>query len=195
MGISCGDIATDATRCSRPPRLRVRSRTGYTASSVAGRSEASSLSHAKGESMSSQPAFCIYCGAPLPPGSAVCGSCGQRVAAAPAAPQGPAAYPPPSPPPPTPPATPTTAAPRPRRRSAARATAKKRGPSVGSALLLTLVSLMLIFFGLRGPILQVAGATATSAYSACASRARSPVSRSSTLRTMLAAPEPGVLYV
>lgn len=117
--------------------------------------------------MSSQPAFCAYCGARLTPGSAFCTSCGQRVVAAPqeVAP----AYPPPGPPPPPAmgpaPAAPT-APPTPRRRSSRGQASRKtkasgaKGKSVGTALLLTLVGVLLVIMGLRGPVLEVAGASA-----------------------------------
>lgn len=116
--------------------------------------------------MSSQPAFCIHCGARLTPGSAFCTSCGQRVADATTPPEVVNAYPPPSPPPPPPPPAGrapvvTTAPPASRRRSSSRPKAAKAGGnSVGGKIVLTLVGVLLLLMAVRGPVLQVAGATA-----------------------------------
>lgn len=121
--------------------------------------------------MSSRPLFCTHCGTRLVPGSAYCVSCGQRVApdAAPAAPE---AYAPPAPPPPAPatypPAPPTTPppppgvtpTPAPPQAPTARPVAQPRRSSVGGRLVLTLAGLLILALGLRGPILQFAGATA-----------------------------------
>lgn len=108
--------------------------------------------------MSSQPAFCMHCGAPLAPGAAFCTSCGQRVATA---------YPPPPSPSPPPPPQPSpapaveAAPPAPRRRSSSRSKpAKAKGSSVGGKILLTFVGLLLMLMGVRGPVLQVAGSSA-----------------------------------
>jgi len=106
--------------------------------------------------MSSQPQFCTHCGARLTPGSTFCTSCGQPVAASTAPPPGPTTPPPPSsPPPPSPP--PAASWPTP----ASRPTTRARGSSIGSRIGLTLVGLFILFLGLRGPLLQVAGVTAS----------------------------------
>jgi len=95
--------------------------------------------------------YCEQCGAPLGPNARFCGKCGQAVAQ-------PATRP--APPTPQPPAPAVS-------RAQAQACAvmetapkKKRTPILGRVLAI-LVGLALIFFGLRGPILSIAGHPAT----------------------------------
>lgn len=98
--------------------------------------------------MSSQPLFCTHCGTRLVPGSAYCVSCGQRIA--PAASD---AYAPPPAPPPSaiyPPVAPSRAP-----------TVERQRLSVGARLGMTVIGLLFLIFGLRGPFLQFVGASAS----------------------------------
>ncbi len=96
--------------------------------------------------MSTEERYCEQCGAPLGPNARFCGKCGQPVAEVA--------------PPPQPPAQPVS-------RAQAQACAvmesapkKKRTPILGRILAI-LAGLLLIFFGLRGPILSILGESAT----------------------------------
>ncbi len=112
--------------------------------------------------MSDRPKFCPSCGAPVVGGGQFCGQCGQALAsvgapvATPTA-SAPAATFPPLPPAPAvqQPLAPAPAATG-RAKKGARV-AKAQGGNTGTRILVILVGLLLVFFGLRGPIAMAAG--------------------------------------